>query len=335
MESNPLVTVFIPMYNAQKYIGECIDSILAQTYTNFEIVVIDDGSTDRSAAVVEAYQDTRIHLYRNNGNRGIPYTRNWGLDLAKGKYLAIMDADDIASPRRLEISVDYLERHPECRIVGGMCNYIQEGKICRPPGQIRRSECQNYCSLFRSPINNSSAMMDMEFIRTYGIRYNEKYFVAQDYDFFVQCLPYTKIVRLKERLIHYRISDENITSTSIREKKARRDEIIQDIQKKAYQNLKIAISEEEWELVEDWTSGDRSAIKLGDYPRLLTVIEKILNQVPREDWDGVKRSVQRRMAETFAILPISRREKRNLWKMAKPLHGNIYAWVVYTQLLKR
>ena len=257
------------------------------------------------------------------------------MELARGKYLAIMDADDFAAIRRLEISIDYLETHPECRVIGSMCDYIQEGKIRKTPGQIRRDECQNYCALFRSPINNSSAVIDLEFVRAHGIRYNEEYFVAQDYDFFVQCLPYTRIVRLRERLIHYRISAGNITNTTIQKRKQERAAIIQEIQRKAYKNLQINIAEDDLNMIVEWTSGDRAAVKVKDYDKIMDIIEKILIFVPRRDWDGFKRSIQRRMVETFNMLPLSWREKWRLWKKAKPLHGNIYAWVVYARLLKR
>lgn len=331
---NPLVTVFIPMFNAEKYIGECIESILAQTYSHFEIVIVDDGSTDSSISIVKAFNDTRIRIYSNEKNRGIPYTRNRGLDLAKGKYMAVMDADDVAAPERLEVSVRFLEKHPESRIVGSMCDYIEQGKIKKVPGQIRRYECQNYCALFRSPINNSSAMIDLEFVRSHGIRYREECFVAQDYDFFVQCLPYTKIIRLREKLILYRISSGNITNVSIREKKHKRDLIVRKIQKKAYENLDIDVAEDEVDFILDCLRVDDNPLTEADYFKWLELINRVLAQVPAEARDSFKRTVQRRVVEMFAGMPVTWRKRWKYWKMAGQLHGNLYSWIVYARLLR-
>src|SRR5690554_3918162 len=111
--NNPLVTVFIPVYNCENFIDECLKSILNQTYKNIEVLLVDDGSTDNSVEKIKKYSDPRIRLIQNERNMGIPYTRNVGLKEAKGKYIAIMDSDDISMPIRIEKQVAYLEQHPE------------------------------------------------------------------------------------------------------------------------------------------------------------------------------------------------------------------------------
>src|SRR5690606_28917246 len=108
----PLVTVFMPVYNSEQYIREALESILNQTYQNLDILLVDDGSTDRSVEIIKSYQDTRIRLIQNEKNMGIPYTRNVGLKEAKGKYIAIMDSDDIAVSNRIERQIQYLETNP-------------------------------------------------------------------------------------------------------------------------------------------------------------------------------------------------------------------------------
>src|SRR5215510_6164673 len=100
MTDSPKVTVMIPVYNREKYVGDAIDSILAQTFTDFELLVIDDGSTDRSREVAQSYHDPRICLVCNETNEGVPKTRNTGVRLAHGEYLAFLDSDDWAYPER-------------------------------------------------------------------------------------------------------------------------------------------------------------------------------------------------------------------------------------------
>src|SRR3990172_5385939 len=114
-----MVSVLMPFYNAERYVGEAIESILCQTFKEFELVAIDDGSTDRSLEVVRGYacRDTRIRCF-SSAHKGIAATRNETLSRANGKYIAVMDADDISLPERLAKQVAYLESHPECVLVG-------------------------------------------------------------------------------------------------------------------------------------------------------------------------------------------------------------------------
>lgn len=131
-----MVTVFIPCYNAGRFISETIDSILVQTYQDFEILIIDDGSTDNSSEILNQYaeKDERIRILKNKRNRGIGYTRNRGVREARGKYLAIMDADDISVPSRLEKEVQYLEKHQSVEAVSGC---MHRNRTIEPHGRIK------------------------------------------------------------------------------------------------------------------------------------------------------------------------------------------------------
>ena len=111
MIDNPLVSVVMPVYNAQKYLNKAIDSILAQTYKDFEFIIINDGSTDNSLQIIKKYQkkDKRI-IVKNKKNKGIVAALNDGIKLSRGKYLARMDADDISLPSRFEVQVNFMEK---------------------------------------------------------------------------------------------------------------------------------------------------------------------------------------------------------------------------------
>ena len=105
---NKKITVFMPVYNSERYLKEAIDSILNQSYKNFELLIINDGSTDSSIDIIKSYNDSRIKLINNDCNKGLPYTRNLGLKLAKGDYIAIMDSDDISYIHRLKKQIEFL-----------------------------------------------------------------------------------------------------------------------------------------------------------------------------------------------------------------------------------
>ena len=118
MSESPKVTAVIPVYNREKYLRGAIESILAQTFTDFELLVIDDGSTDGSREAIRSYHDPRIRLMCNETNQGIPKTRNRGIQFARGEYLAFLDSDDWAYPERLAKQVAFLDSHPDYAAVG-------------------------------------------------------------------------------------------------------------------------------------------------------------------------------------------------------------------------
>lgn len=123
-EDNPLITVLMPVYNANKFIKQAIESILHQTYTNFEFLIIDDGSIDNSMLIIQEYDDPRIKTISNKRNIGVGPSLNEGVLLAKGKYIARMDADDISKPKRLATQVAFLETHPTVSLVGSWAKVI-------------------------------------------------------------------------------------------------------------------------------------------------------------------------------------------------------------------
>ncbi|USN57519.1 MAG: glycosyltransferase family 2 protein [Candidatus Peribacteria bacterium] len=119
MTYTPLISVIMPVYNTERFVGEAIESILNQTFTDFEFIVIDDGSTDSSREIIQHYaqQDQRIRAFQNEENKGISYTRNKLIELTNTNYIATQDSDDISLPQRLELSYNYLENHPKCAVV--------------------------------------------------------------------------------------------------------------------------------------------------------------------------------------------------------------------------
>ena len=122
--TNNLISVIMCLYNTkEKYLREAIESVLNQTYSGFEFIIIDDGSTNDSISVIESYQDKRIILVRKE-HSGIPKSLNIGLDLAHGEYVARMDSDDVCLPDRFEKQIYYLREHPNCIVCGTYAEFI-------------------------------------------------------------------------------------------------------------------------------------------------------------------------------------------------------------------
>ena len=125
-----LVSIIMPVYNLEKYIASSIQSILKQTYSNIELIIVDDCSTDNSYEIARTFKDERIRLFRNSENRGVVYSRNFAISKAKGVYIALNEGDDISHPRRIEYQVSYMEQYRDIGVLGTFAFVNDaEGKI--------------------------------------------------------------------------------------------------------------------------------------------------------------------------------------------------------------
>jgi glycosyltransferase involved in cell wall biosynthesis len=209
----PKTTVIMLLYNGEEYVREAIDSIISQTFTDFELLVIDDGSTDNGPEIVRQYADNRIRLIVKQHNEGIVAARNTGLKYANGEYIAWLDCDDIASPTRLEEQVTFLDEHPDFGAVGSWYEEIDEnGKLT---GKIQRidapSELIPSILLFRNYFGNSSIVLRRSVIPEQGCRL---YPGAEDFDLMVRISQKAKLVNLPKILMKYRVHGRNITVRS-------------------------------------------------------------------------------------------------------------------------
>jgi glycosyltransferase involved in cell wall biosynthesis len=199
----PKVTVFMPVYNRARTIRESVDSVLAQTFTDFELLLIDDGSTDESVRIIESYDDPRIRLVRHEENQGIPKTRNDGLRLAEGEYLALLDSDDCACPKRLERQVRMLDERPKIAAVGSWLKQIDanshtKGILIRPvlPRQIHARI--PFVTCFKNPA--MTARTDL--MRKFG--YREQFVFCQDIDMWARMSVEHELANIPEFLTRYR-----------------------------------------------------------------------------------------------------------------------------------
>jgi len=206
-EKMPRVSVLMSVYNGERFLKSAIESILDQTFTDFEFLILDDGSTDSTWEILEKYadKDERVLLVRNEHNIGLTRSLNKGLRLARGEYLARQDADDISLPKRLELQVKFLDMNPEVGVVGTGMEIIDEnGKILRlqqPPTDHESITAE--LLLKNHAIGHSTVMAKLSALKEFG-GYNERLPYAQDYDLWWCLSRKRKIGNLPEILVQWR-----------------------------------------------------------------------------------------------------------------------------------
>lgn len=206
MNKNPAVTVFMAVYNSAGYLKEAIESILSQTFTDFELLIINDGSTDNSVSIINEYSDPRIRLVNNETNKGLYYTRWRSIGEARGNLFAILDSDDVAMPNRLAVQHEYMMRNPDVAICGtGTALINSKGEITEVSSHLTGD--QNVPMIFQNVLTNSSVMMRTEIVRAIG-SYRE-FDPAEDYDLALRIAEKYRIENLEEVLVKYRIHETN------------------------------------------------------------------------------------------------------------------------------
>ena len=231
------------IYNGERYLNESIESIINQTFKDFEFIIIDDGSTDKSNQIINSYNDSRIKLLENNKNIGLTKSLNKGLELCKGEFIARMDGDDISLPIRLEKQVNYMEKNKNVDVCGSWSMTIGKsvGEIRKYPRNHEEIRCQ---LLLNNIMCHSSVIIREKSISEGNIRYNPSLLYAQDFYFFVRMINDYRFSNIPDVLIRYRIHDNQIAEKKKNEQKLIANSII----KKQLKKLSINPSKEEFEI---------------------------------------------------------------------------------------
>ncbi|AFY47772.1 glycosyl transferase [Nostoc sp. PCC 7524] len=243
MSDYPLISVILPFYNTEQYLETAIQSILNQTYKNFELLLLDDGSSDQSLAIAQKYAqiDPRVKVH-HHPNMGLCRTLQKGVSLASGKYIARMDGDDIADSQRFELQVNYLEQNPDCVALGTALTVIDpDGDVIYQP-EITQEHEQLVKELLQwqgSRICHPTVMMRTELVRLVGGYTQEYHF--EDVDLFLKLAKHGKLANLPERMLWYRW---HIGSISHTRNQVRVNEIKQTIYNRAIANLQLSLDSE-------------------------------------------------------------------------------------------
>jgi len=233
----------MPVFNAGAYIKYAIQSILDQTFTDFELIIINDGSTDNSYEIISSFSDFRIRYFDNPANFGIVYTRNFGIRQAQGQFIGMLDADDISLPDRFEKQVSFLERNREFAMVGSWVRFIDENgnklkgiwKLTAPPEEIPS------ILLFRNYFTQSAVLVRKSCIS--NLQYREGFEIGEDYLLWIEISAKFKVWNIQKVLIYYRIHTASITNNQSLRQHNERSIFAQQVK-----NLGIEASHEELSL---------------------------------------------------------------------------------------
>ncbi len=295
MIQSPSVSVLMPVYNAEKYLKYSIESILNQTFLNFQFFIVNDGSDDNSENVILDYanKDKRIVYIKNEHNEGLIHTLNKGIDIINSKYLVRMDADDIAMPERIKKQVEFMESNPEILISGTQIQYFGESNnISDFPLNHKSIHAR---LLFGSALAHPTIIIQLNKLKAHGLKYDESYLHAEDYNLWTRAAKVGKLANIDEVLLHYRLEGQNITINNWHTRENRLKKIASEL----LQGLGLQANEENL-LIHIALSGN--SIKINDLSALkkysdLLILKNKENEI--YDSESLEKEIQKCWKKLF------------------------------------
>ena len=291
--NKPVLSVIMPVYNAEPYVAEAIQSILNQTFKDFEIVIINDGSDDSSKIIIKSFNDSRINYFENAQNKGIAFSRNRGLELSRGEFIGMLDADDIAYPSRFEKQITFLRRNKDYGMIGSWVTFIDENSKKLPGGWKLKAKPEEIPSimLFNNYFTQSSVLIRKQSLN--NINYVSGFDIGEDYLMWLEISKKTKVWNLQEYLVMYRVHTKSITQSN----KLIKNQFEKSIFKAELVKIGIEATEKELELhmkiksnnainnIKDLVSIERWLLKIMKNNNELELYNtKILNKVILNRW---------------------------------------------------
>lgn len=238
------ISVIMPVYNGEKYLKEAIDSVLSQTFKDFELIIINDCSTDTTIDVINSYNDERIILINNEENLGIAKNLNKGIEISKGKYIARMDADDICYPHRLERQYNFMEANIDIGMCGSSAEVFTDNTIRLHVCPQQHNEIK-VLQIFNSAFTHPAVMIKKEILDKYNLRYDEFYEGMEDYELWIRMSRVTKLANIDEVLLKYRSHSSQVTKNVTRQQL----EKMRLIRKNTLNEIDLNFNEEDTELL--------------------------------------------------------------------------------------
>ena len=299
---NPKISVVMSVYNAEKYLDEAIESILKQTYKDFEFIIINDGSIDKSLEIIEKYkqQDERIVLISRE-NKGLIASLNEGIEKARGKYIARMDADDISLPKRFEEQLKIMENDKEIVVCGSWINVFGENrkekisKYFQYDKEIKANLIMSCCFAHPSVMMRRDAFLDN------NIWYDENFKNAEDYHLWTQLARVGKFYNIPKVLLNYRFLETSITRVAEKEVE-KRYQVVKNIFQEALNILDTNLSEDEKKLhfiISDNIRTNANKVLLSDLKNYFKKIVKANDRLKKVDSGSLRRVLGRRWLYNF------------------------------------
>ncbi len=304
----PQISVLMPVYNGEKYLTEAIPSILSQTFKDFEFLIIDDGSTDKSAEIILSLKDPRIKYIANEKNMGLPYSLNRGLDLAKGKYIARMDADDIALPKRLQKQAGFMDTHPDIAVLGTWTRTFGGDRAESVHKYFAKDDDIRASLLFNTSLAHPTVMLRKSTLDAYQLQYDASYrYFEEDYDLWVRMSKKNQLANLPEVLLKYRLHNKSVTHINTETRKAG----VSAIRQKQLETLGLSPNEEDMRIHNSIcpTSGENIETFLQKEERWLKKIIEANKNIYAED--SLRKIIY---ARWYLICMTNRKRGFTVWK---------------------
>lgn len=240
--NNPIISVIMPIFNAENYLREAIDSILGQTFSDFELLILNDGSTDCSMDIISSYNDPRIIIHSTIVNKGLIFQLNKGIELSRGKYIARMDSDDISLPKRFETQFQILENNPEVSVCG-TSYFIKDERKNNFKKIIKYERTENpfevYMHLFFScAVCHPSVMIRKKLIDVNKLHFDINFKDAEDFELWVRISEISQIINIPNALLIYRLHGNNISL----QHDSNQIKLTGSVIKKSFKRVKIELS---------------------------------------------------------------------------------------------
>lgn len=280
-----MISAIMSAYNSEKFIKEAVESILSQTFTDFEFIIINDASTDSTESIIRSFNDPRVKLIENDKNRGLTKSLNIGLDLAKGKYIARMDADDISFPERFQKQFDFMEQNPEVDLCGTF--YEVEGtKNDTVETPVTHAEIKDML-FFNNCIAHPTVMMRKSIIDKFAIKYNENLRSAQDYELWCREADRLKFANIPEILLKYRVHENQTGSV----KKKEQDDTADRVRIRSLNKIGVLLTNTEQSIYLNIVKYRYDFNSTADMISACEILEKILSAGLKHDYGTIFKQI--------------------------------------------
>lgn len=280
--ASPRVSIILCFYNEERYLKLSIDSILAQTYKDFELIIVNDGSSDGSEKIVKSYNDPRIVYHTYEKNRRLAYARNRGLELARGEYVGFFDADDIMEKDKTEKQVRFLDEHSEITVVGGAFSYMDaEGNTDTDVTLPMYTEDLDIRAhmLFGNCMWVGSALFRKGILDKHGITLDESNKASEDYRLWTDMMPYARFAYINDRVYYYRVNHGSKATLIVNKDTSAYDREISGILKAAWSGRGFKLGENDIEFIRKYLFENKRTLSPSSLHQKNVTLRKIKKQL--------------------------------------------------------